>query len=117
MSTTTGNWAINSQEHKSWGEVPSQHRREPKTAQFSARLSCSAVRTPRRILLCQYYNPFSSEDGCGLPHPAHPIYLYHRRWPAPNYPDPVSLKTAQFSPALSDDLQFEAKETKPKDNN
>ena len=42
MSTTTRNWAINSHEHKSWLDVPSQHRREPKTAQFSGRLSCPA---------------------------------------------------------------------------
>ena len=87
--------SILTSEHKSCGEptkCQGNTAESLKQPNFLARLSCAAE------YCCRYYNPFSREDGCRWPHLAHPIYLYHRRPSAPNYLDPVSLKTAQFSP-------------------
>ena len=87
--------SILTREHKSCGEptkCQGNTAESLKQPNFLARLSCAPE------YCCRYYNPFSREDGCRWPHLAHPIYLYHRRPPAPNYLDPVSLKTAQFSP-------------------
>ena len=46
-------------------EVPRQHRREPKTAQFSGRLSCPLEEYRSSVRVLQPF--FSSEDGCGWP--------------------------------------------------
>ena len=90
-----------------------QHRREPKTAQFSgAELSCFSPR-----ILLSVLQPFFCRRWVSMAPSCSPNLSLSPPRPAPNYPaDPVSLKTAQFSLLSDCDLQLEVKkETKPKD--
>ena len=111
MSTTTRNWAINSQEHKSWLDVPSQHRREPKTAQFSGRLSCSArLEEYCCVGITTLFLLKMGVDGPILPSQSISITAVR--------PPPITLtlspqKLPNFRPRFPSSLQLEVKETKP----
>ena len=103
-----------------------QHRREPKTAQFSGvELSCFSPQILLSVLHCytvtnqillSVLQPFFCRRWVSMAPSCSPNLSLSPPRPAPNYPaDPVSLKTAQFSLLSDCDLQLEVKETKPKD--